>query len=285
MRRRPLGPTGESVPEIGIGTYRYESGPAPIRRAIELGACLVDTAELYGNESLVGEAIRARRHEVVVATKLRALRPDEVTRSADESLGRLRCGVIDLYQLHFPDARVPIADTMGAMARLVEAGKIRFIGVSNFSVSELRAARAACPYPIVSNQVPYSLIDRTIEVELLPYCRANDITVIAYSPLAQGLARLADADPEGALGAVARRHGRTVAQVALAWCLGRPGVVVIPKGGSVAHVEENCGASGLTLDDQDLAALDRVEFTRRGRVYTTARRFVRRWRQRLGLAR
>lgn len=286
MRTRPLGRTATRIPEVGLGTYRFRESADVLRGGLDAGATFIDTAELYGNEALVGEAINGRRDEVFVATKLRNLRAADVVRSADESLAKLRCEWIDLYQVHFPDAAVPIAETMGALERLVDAGKVRHVGVSNFSVPELRAAQAAYRYAIVSNQVPYSLIERSIEVDVLSYCAANGITVIAYSPLAQGLDHIERRDPSGALRDVARRVGRTAAQVALNWCLRHPHVVVIPKGRSVAHVVENCAASGWSLDEASIARLDRaIGHARRSRLHTGARRFVRQWRQRLGLAR
>src|SRR5437899_10060301 len=163
---------------------------------IDRGVSLVDTAELYGSEEVVGMAMKNLRGRVFIATKTNHWRYDDVLKSAEASLMRLGCDLIDLYQLHWPNAAVPIAETMAAMEALVEDGKVRFIGVSNFTISEMQQAqRALRSQKIVSNQVRYSLVDRTIERDLLPYCQRNHVTVIAYSPLSNRFQRILGADP------------------------------------------------------------------------------------------
>src|SRR2546428_9396764 len=182
--------TGLMIPEIGLGTWQYRGGVDPLRRGIELGACFVDTAEAYGTEEIVGEAIRGVRDRVVLATKAlpRHFRRGDLLRAADQSLARLKTDYIDLYQLHWPNYTVPLEETMAAMEELVDQGKVRFIGVSNFSVTDLKEAQAVLArHRIVSNQVRYNLIERTVECGLLRYCQEHDITVIAYSPLARAL--------------------------------------------------------------------------------------------------
>lgn len=268
MDLQELGGTGERIPDVGLGTWAYTGGSAPLRRGVEAGAFFIDTGEAYRTEDAVGEAIKDIRGGVFVATKVSPshFRRRDVLRAADESLKLLQCGVIDLYQLHWPNPRIPIAETMGAMEELVEAGKVRHIGVSNFSVSEMEEAQAALSKSrIASNQVEFSLTDRSIEAEVLPYCQAGGVTVIAYSPLARGLDNFGKGAK--ALEDVAARYGKTVAQVALNWCLGHNRVMVIPKTNSVARVEENCGASGWSLSQEDVAALEtafpRVERERR----------------------
>jgi diketogulonate reductase-like aldo/keto reductase len=183
---------------------------------------------------------------------------------------------IDLYQLHEPNPEVPIEETMGAMAELVDAGKVKFVGVSNFTVPQLRAAQAALgKYPVVSNQVRYSLIDRTVERGLLAYCQANNITVIAYSPLARGLDRIHDCDSSGVLESIARSTGKSVAQIAVNWCLCHDGVVAIPKGNTAEHVLEICGSSDWRLDDEQMQALNsRVLFRHRNALDAMIRRLV-----------
>jgi len=178
----------------------------------------------------------------------------------------LRVERIDLYQLHRPNDRVPIEETLAAMEELVDAGKVRFIGVSNFSVARLeRAGKATRKYPIVSNQVRYNLVDRTIEADLLSYCQAHGITIIAYSPLARDFRNVLDCDPHGALAEVARLTGKTAAQVAINWCLCKDGVVAIPRANSTAHVVENCGASTWRLTAEQVQFLDRsIRWRRRG---------------------
>jgi diketogulonate reductase-like aldo/keto reductase len=169
MNQKALGKTGVLVPEIGLGTWQYRGGVEPIKKAIVLGSSLVDTAESYCTEEIVGEAVKRLRNRVFITTKVspKHFRYSDVLLAADRSLERLRSDYIDLYQLHWPNRTVPIEETMGAMEELVDRGKIRFIGVCNFSVSELRKAQTAMSkYRLVSNQVCYSLVKRKI---LTPY--------------------------------------------------------------------------------------------------------------------
>lgn len=259
MEHKELADTGLALPEIGLGTWQYTGGVAPLRRGIELGAFLIDTAEAYGTEEVVGRAVQGMRDHVFIATKVSPshFRRRELLQAADRSLRLLRTDFIDLYQLHWPNPHVPIAETMSAMEELVDAGKVRYIGASNFSVAQLTEAQAACRrYRIVSNQVPYSLVDRRIEAELLPYCQQQRITVIAYSPLARGLSNLRARDRQGALQRIAAETGKTPAQVALNWCIARPNVIAIPKANSIAHIEENCLASGWRLSPEQLRFLE-----------------------------
>lgn len=273
-----LSRTGVFVPEVGIGTWDYHAGPAPIRNGLEAGALFVDTAESYGSEPAVGEAVRGIRGRVFIATKVspQHFRTDSLRRSVDASLLRMKIDVVDLLQLHEPNASVPIAETMGAISELIEAGKVRFAGVSNFSVQQLQEAQKALgAYPIVSNQVRYNLIDRTIEAELLPYCRANHVTVIAYCPLARGLDRIRDCDPTGVIDELSRETGKSPAQVAINWCLCQEGVVAIPKGNSVGHIIDNCGASDWRLSLEQLARINsRIQYRRRSKFDTMVRQWM-----------
>lgn len=278
MNTKPLAATGVNLPEIGLGTWDYHGGIEPLRAGFDLGATFVDTAESYESEPMVGQAVRGMRGRVFVASKVSPehFRGADLSRAADASLKRLGLDYLDLYQLHQPNSAVPIAETMNAMEALVDAGKIRFIGVSNFSVEQLNAARQALrKHPLVSNQVRYNLADRTIEAGLLSFCQKQNITVIAYSPLGRELQRIHDCDPEGALTEIARVTGKTPAQVALNWCLCQDHVVVIPKGNSVAHVRENGGASGWRLAADQKRLLDeKIQFRRRSAAETTLRGLV-----------
>lgn len=263
MEYKELGRTGEMIPEVGLGTWKYRGGPEPLRRGVELGATLIDTAEMYRNEDAVGTAIRVIRDRVFLATKVLGsnLRFDQVLRAADKSLKLLDSDVIDLYQIHWPSHSVPIAETMRAMEELVDRGMVRHIGVSNFSVAQMQDAQAAMSRnPIVCNQVLYNLKRRGIERDLIPYCEEQGITVMAYTPLADGsLAarpRMRAGRQWEELEGVAREAGKTPAQVALNWCLTRPPVVVIPKTNSVARTEENCGASGWRLSPSQVQRLE-----------------------------
>lgn len=278
MLTKLLAQTGIALPEVGLGTWNYHGGVEPLRAGLDAGALFVDTAESYDSESVVGQAVAGWREQVFLATKISPahFRHADVIKAADASLQRLRVDCIDLYQLHEPSRSVPIAETMSAMEQLVDAGKVRFIGVSNFSVKELKLAQAVLQkHRIVANQVRYNLADRTIETELLPYCQTNNIKVIAYSPLGRELHRIHDCDPSGVLSKVARETGKTVPQVVLNWCLCKDGVVVIPKGNSVSHVLENCGASGWRLDSDQLRRLEEgIRFRHRGRAEMALRRLV-----------
>lgn len=278
MDTKELGATGVLLPEAGIGTWNYHAGPEPLRRGLEAGATFLDTAESYGTEEAVGEALRGFGGRVFVATKVSPenFRAADLRRSVDASLSRLGIEQIDLLQLHEPNPEIPIGETMSAVAGAITAGKVRFAGVSNFSVAQLKEAQAALGrYPVVSNQVRYSIIDRTIEKDLLPYCQANRITVIAYCPLARGLHRIRDCDPTGVLDELARETGRSVAQIALNWCLCRDGVVVIPKGNSEEHILDNCGAAGWRLTPEQLARLDaRIRYRHRNRFDELVRRYT-----------
>lgn len=235
-----------------------------LRRAIELGAFLIDTAEVYGTEEAVGQAIEGIRDRVFVATKVSGahLRYDDVLHAAEDSLRRLNADHIDLYQIHWPNSAVPIRETTRAMEALVDRGVIKYVGVSNFTLDGLREAQAAMNnYPIVSNQVLYNLNRRHIEEQLLPYCQTHQITIIAYTPLDNGrLARRSEypSNPDGAraMEAVATEAQKTLAQVALNWCTARPNVIVIPKSNSEARVTENCAASGWRLSPEQIQLLD-----------------------------
>ena len=222
------------------------------------GAAHIDTAEAYGTEGIVGEAVREMRGRVFIATKVSRLhlRYDEVLTAAEDSLKRLGTDHIDLYQVHGPNPDVPIAETMRAMDKLVEQGKIRFVGVSNFSVTQLKEAQGATTNKIVSNQVRYNLIDRAIESELFPYCLENKVTIIAYSPLAAGLHKIGARLHHRALQSVAEEIGKTEAQVALNWCISKEGVIAIPKSNSSQRTEENCLASGWRLSRDQMTLLD-----------------------------
>ena len=264
METQELAATGVMLPEIGTGTWRYRGGKDPLLRGIEAGAFLIDTAEIYGSEGDVGQAVRGRRDEVFIATKVSGshLHYDQALRAAEGSLQRLGVDVIDLYQVHWPNGSVPIEETMGALDKLVDDGKVRYLGVSNFSVQELKAARRATKHSIVSNQVKYSLAERRIERDLLEYCQAEGITVLAFSPLDEGhlLTKPTFGRSKGfdTLRRVAGETGRTIAQVALNWCLSRPRVIPIPKSNSGERVVENCGASGWRLSAPQVEELDRV---------------------------
>ncbi len=259
-------PSGERIPALGLGTWHMAEDPrrrkaerAALARGLDLGLRLVDTAELYADgaaEELVAEAIAGRRDEVFLVTKVL---PSNASRArtvaaCERSLRRLGTDRIDLYLLHWRGS-VPLEETVEAFQALERAGKIRHWGVSNLDVADLEELVGGSPAGrrVQADQVLYNLGRRGIELDLLPWLRARRIPVMAYTPLEQG--RLLG---EPALRAVARRHGATPAQVALAWVLRGEGVVAIPKAGTRAHVEEDRAALDLRLGPQDLAELDRA---------------------------
>jgi len=256
-------PCGERVPALGMGTWRMAEDPgrrkaelAALRRGLDLGLSLVDTAELYadgGAEELVGEALTGRRGQVFLVSKVlpsHASRAGTVA-ACERSLRRLRTDRIDLYLLHWRGS-FPLAETIEAFAALARAGKIRQWGVSNLDVADLEElAASAGGAGAQTDQVLYNLGRRGVERDLLPWCRQRRMPLMAYSPIEQG--RLLR---QPALREVASRHGATPAQVALAWLLRQEGVMVIPKAGRVAHVDEDRGAVELHLSEEDLAHLD-----------------------------
>jgi diketogulonate reductase-like aldo/keto reductase len=264
MQLKQLGATGIMLPEIALGTWKYRAGSGPLVQGIELGANFIDTAEIYRTEETVKEAIKDRRDRVFVATKVAGdhLRHDDLLRAADRSLQRLGVSTIDLYQIHWPDPNVPIKETMRAMETLVDRGLVRFIGVSNFTAGEMEQAQASMSkYPIVSNQVVYSLLERGIEKEVIPYCERTNTTVLAYSPLAEGKllknGYLTEAGVR-ALQQVAIETGKTVAQVSLNWCLYRPSVIAIVKASASGHIVDDCNASGWRLSKEQMQTLNKA---------------------------
>ncbi len=263
MEPRPLGNTNVMIPEIGLGVWKYRGGVEPLRRGIELGAFLIDTAEVYGTEDAVGQAVKGIRDKVFIATKVSGghLRHDEVLRAAEASLRELETDTIDLYQIHWPNSSVPIKETMRAMEILVDRGVVKHIGVSNFSLGQLRAAQAAMSkYPVVSNQVLYNLNSREIEDDLLPYCQQQNVTIIAYTPLDDGRlatkSRFRRSQGMKVMEEIATQVQKTLAQVALNWCTAHPNIIAIPKSNSVTRTEENCGASGWRLSQAQMKRLD-----------------------------
>jgi len=273
---RPLGKTSESIPEVGMGTWGMGGGMRSdsshdseaveaLRLGLDLGMTFVDTAEMYGaghSEEVVSKALEDWRRPVFVASKVSPshFAHDALLRSAKSSLDRLRVKRIDLYQLHWPNSRIPIAETMKAMEKLVRDGLVRHIGVSNFSVDQTREAQAALSKEeIVSNQVEYSLVDRSVEEEILPYCQREKLTLIAYSPLGQGrIARGGRGGPFLVLDEIAARLGKSRSQVALNWLIHHDSIVVIPKASDKTHVMENAAASGWKLSAKDFEQIDRA---------------------------
>ncbi len=263
MELKPLGASRVMLSEIGLGTWNYSGGVEPLRKGIEMGAFLIDTAEGYYTEDVVGKAVKGIRDRVFIATKVsgRHLGYDQVLKAAEGSLLKLDIDYIDLYQVHWPNSSVPIDETMRAMEKLADSGMVKYIGLSNFSTDELREAQQSLRnYQIVSNQVLYNLNSRDIERDLLPYCEKNKITILAYTPLDSGSlgkrTRFRGKRGMGVLEQIAAKEEKTMAQVALNWCTSHPNVIAIPKSNSVARTVENCGASGWRLSPEQRKLLD-----------------------------
>lgn len=256
-------PCGERVPALGMGTWnigddrsRRTEEIATLRRGLDLGLRLIDTAEMYGeglSEELVGEAIAGRRDEVFLVTKVyphNAGRQDAVA-ACERSLRRLRTDRIDLYLLHWRGS-VPLAETMEAFTTLRQAGKIRHFGVSNLDLDDMRELWGLdAGRQVQANQLLYNLTRRGIEYDLLPWLAERKVPVMAYSPIEQ--ARLLR---HAGLGRFAAAHGMTPAQAALAWLLRREDVIAIPKTSRRAALEENAAALTHRLDAGQLAELD-----------------------------
>ncbi|MHB8753054.1 MAG: aldo/keto reductase [Aggregatilineales bacterium] len=305
MKQRPLGTQGLHVSTLGLGCMGmsefYGVGDeaesiATIHRALELGVNFLDTADLYGrgvNEELVGRAVRDRRDQVVIATKFgiqrtadpttRAIngRPEYVKQACDASLKRLGIGTIDLYYQHRIDRTVPIEETVGAMADLVRAGKVRYLGLSEAGSETVR--RAHRTYPITALQTEYSLWSRDPEADILPVVRELGIGFVAYSPLGRGfltgqIKRFEDFAPDdfrranprfqgenfqknlelvARIEEIAQAKGVKPAQLALAWALAQgTDIVPIPGTKRRTYLEENVSAADITLTPQELTAID-----------------------------
>ena len=263
MEHRPFGPKRASVAAIGQGTWQISTGSGravhALQRGLDLGMTHIDTAEMYeGAEAIVAEAIAGRRERVFLVSKVL---PSNASRTGtiaacERSLARLRTDHLDCYLLHWP-GRHRLEDTIGAFESLVQQGKIRSWGLSNFDADGLAAAeRVSGGGRIACNQVLYHLQERAIEHDVLPWCEAHEVSVVAYSPFGSG-----DFPAPGSAGGlvlqrVADAHGATPRQVAVRFLLREERVFVIPKASSIAHVEENAGAGGLRLTEAELALLD-----------------------------
>lgn len=305
MQMRNLGNRGLRVPAIGLGCMGMstaygerddENSIKAIHRAIELGAGFLDTSDAYANgvnEELVGRAIAGKRDRVILASKFGNIRlpdggreiigrPDYVPQACDASLKRLGVDHIDLYYQHRVDPTVPIEETVGAMARLVEAGKVRYLGLSEAAPETIRRAHAT--HPISALQSEYSLWCRDLEADVLPICRELDIGFVAYSPVGRGFLTATIKDLEHDLLAKDRRHehprfhrknfernlkllpvleevaaakGCTPGQLALAWLLAKgEDIVPIPGVKHAARLEENLGALDVKLDAGDIEKLE-----------------------------
>jgi len=297
---KELGKSGIKVSAIGLGTWQWGSrewgwgrlyGRKDIletfNKAIEANINFIDTAEVYGagrSEQIIGEAIRGHREQVVIATKVWPLNASygRVLRAADRSRKRLGVDVIDLYQVHWANPLVPIRTTMKAMKKLVQDGKVRCVGISNFGKRQtIDAQQALAPLELASNQVRYNLLDRRVETETLPYARKEKFTVIAYSPLAQALltgkytvkerprsfvqrvnskfssrnlTKLSEFFKIAA--EIGQVHHKTISQIALNWLIRNENVIAIPGVKRPEHVLDNAGAADWRLSEDEVKRLE-----------------------------
>lgn len=309
MIRRPLGKSGLAVSPIALGTWAMgahvpswgqvddNESIATIQKAEDLGINLIDTAPIYGHghaEDIVGKALRGRRDGWVVATKCgllpgadadalprRCLSFDSIIKECDETLRRLGTDCIDIYQCHWPDPDTPIHETMEAMTSLLECGKIRAIGLSNFGCERMAAAGEFGPVRVA--QLSFAMLHRRAASDLLPYCLEHDIGTLTYGSLSKGLltgkfhedseftdVRAGDREFVGTrymdnlqtverLTAVARRHNKSVAQLALNWTVHQPGVTATIVGAKrPSQIVENAGAVGWAIRPDELPAIDRI---------------------------
>lgn len=289
MNRRPLGPGASAVSAVSFGAMPLstqgrpgeEQGIAVIQAALDAGMTLIDTADVYclddrdigANERLVAKALGAwsgDRGSILVATKggftrpggrwERDGRPEHLRQACERSLRALDVDRIDLYQFHAPDPHVPFADSVDAIGRLQEEGKVRWVGLSNVSVEQIKQARRRVEVVTVQNRLnPF--FREALETGVVKYCADNGIGFLAYSPVGGG--RLNRKLPDHPVVApIARRHGASAHAVVLSWVLSRSAnVIVIPGARTVEHARDSAGAAELVLDDEELQAIDQAEFS------------------------
>jgi diketogulonate reductase-like aldo/keto reductase len=284
MIKRKFGWTGVEVPIVGQGTWLIEDGSGhprdnnnnnqlainTLRIGLELGMTHIDTAEMYGNgraEQLVGEAIEGRRKDVFLASKVLPSNAsyERTIRSCRQSLKRLKTDYLDLYLLHWPSGSYPISETMKAMEKLVSDGMVRYIGVSNFGVEELKETEKALRNErIACNQVLHHLGYRGLEKSILPYCAKQEIAVVGYSPFGHNgslFSPSSQSKGEGLrlLEEIAKRHGKTPRQVALNFLTSRHhNIFTIPKTSNPNHVRENSESVGWDLAEDEVASINRA---------------------------
>jgi diketogulonate reductase-like aldo/keto reductase len=271
LLRRKFGWTGLVVPVIGMGTWNIEGrtrdaerrGIEALRLGLDLGMKHIDTAEMYGNgrsEELVAEAVAGRREQVFLVSKVMPSNAsyEGTLKACERSLKRLNTDFLDLYLIHWPSSQYPIKETMRAMEKLADEAMIKFIGVSNFDLEQLREAQHALKkHRIACNQVLYHLAYRDIERDLLPYCTESEIAIVGYSPFGHGNFPSPQSKGGKVLAEIAKRHSSTVRQVALNFLTRHPALFTIPKAGNPDHIREISGAVGnWRLTDEDIAAID-----------------------------
>lgn len=261
---------GTKLPVLGLGTWQYGGGSTAdhsrdqasietMRQIIKMGYTHIDTAESYGKthcEDIVGQAIKAfDRDELFITTKVAPenFKAPDVIKAAEGSLRRLDIAAIDLYLLHWPNPNIPLSETFKALNELLADGRIKRVGVSNFSVSQLQEAMSLSHGPVVTNQVLYNLLKREPEQNgLLEFCQKEGVILTAYSPLKH------DVLSHSVVKEIAQAHDASPAQVAIQWLIRQPAVITIPKTSDIDHAKDNLGALDVTLSDEDVARLDAI---------------------------
>ena len=266
-------PNGEQIPKLGFGTWKIGGGSyadkkldsvslAALRSALEIGYTHFDTAEMYASghtEELLGRAIREAdvdREMLFITSKVLPshLKYDDVLKACGNSLKRLKMEYIDLYLIHWPQAGMKLEDTFRALNKLVHDKKVRHVGVSNFNLKLLQQSRELCETPLVTNQVPYSLSDRSYAKNgVLEYSQQNDILLTAYEPVDKGHLRV-----DQTLRSVAEAHNATPYQIALAWLISQPGVITIPMSLNPQHIRENFESADIELTKEEFKSLNEL---------------------------
>jgi len=262
-----------SLPKIGFGTWQIGGGSSPnhsmdarslaaLRCALELGYTHIDTAEMYAaghSEELIAEAVRGsgkKREDLFLTSKVLPshLKYDEVLKACDASLRRLQTDYLDLYLIHWPQAGMKLEDAFRALNKLVRDGQVKALGVSNFNLKLLQQSQALSETPLVTNQVPYSLSERSyVKNGVLEYCQQHDILLTAYEPLDKGNLR-----SSRTLEAIAKAHDATIFQVALAWVISEPRIITIPMSLDPQHIKENFEAVNIELTQVERQALSEL---------------------------
>jgi diketogulonate reductase-like aldo/keto reductase len=267
MQTKKFGQTESVVPVIGQGTWKFstakdelEAGIQALQRGIELGMTHIDTAEMYRTEEIVGQAIKnLPREKLFLVSKVM---PSNATYqgtidACEKSLKNLGTDYLDCYLLHWR-GEIPLADTFKGLEKLIDDGKIRSMGVSNFDVYDIEEALGIAKHPIACNQILYNLFTRAPEHQLMPLCAAKKIAVVAYTPF--GDKRIPEASTKGGavLQELAEKHGATIRQIMLSFLVRDENVFTIPKAGKVQHVSDNAAAGQVRLTDDDIHKLDEV---------------------------
>ena len=248
--------------EFSEDASNYQEHLKALKIGIDLGMNLIDTAEVYaaGNsEKIIGEAIKGKRDEIYLATKVSPENHKfvDLVKSAENSLKRLSTDYLDLYQIHWPNPSVPIEETLKAMIKLLDSGKVRNIGICNFSIREIKEAEKFLgKYKFLSNQVEYNLFDRHIEDSLLPYGRSKNLLTIAYSPLDKG--KTQDSNENNILNKLSKKYNKTPSQIALNWIINQELVVAIPKSTNPKHIVENASCLDFKITDSDYDLISKL---------------------------